>query len=427
MQALFDNNDYVIESHFQEPPGGWGVSRTTNRHKGATVEEAQADADAEDATRLALTMSWPRRAILFASPLEEKAFGKTEKISSVHGLSTSIGNRVYDRVQQNTGLVCTGEGSIQQVTITNETVSEELWLTLREAIWDVSPPYVHYSSAADEVVLDYLWYEPPSLTPPALPQASPSASGIKAGIDDSALALSIKEEFSRRGHNALDKIDKIPVLENFRDSRAVYRRVLFTRAEYLLDRFASAIQSADLVVPAINITTLLDLRTDESAEKDAQMRDAGSLEAMLFEKGPSSGAKSKRNSASKSKVMRSPRSAAEAPVGLLHAFLVCMDEASTKISHLEFESAYTFLSAATIHVMALERRIKAIIAHRTGDVVCRTGTDTPTDRSREAKNDASWEWTKGALTYVSILVGVSVGLVRAAYLLAFKPRSKSKY
>lgn len=231
---------------------------------------------------------------------------------------------------------------------------------MREAIWNLPPPRYHYSAASRSMVQNFLWWSPPALT---------------GGKTNS--------------------------LGNFREKRAVARQTFIHLADNVLRRFAEAIGNAASIIPAVNITALLDL-TEPPSETPSKPRNAKAMMA----KQPTSTRKTK--AASSAAKIRSN------PTGLLYDFLFEMNDAAVQFSILDYHEAIFALRSAEKKTLILESRIADIISARTGDLICAqndvdaSATQNKDESSAEMiKEPSAWSrYYRWFLALIGLIVGI---------------------
>lgn len=347
MEVFVDEYKQTVLAPFPEPPGGWGVSKIAKNE--ATLEAAE----------VAARLQWPGQAVITINHIKQPQ-------------SSSPGPALeYAPSSVSTGLECAGFG----IPAGGSYSSEQLWNSLREAMWGISPTHVHYSSAAQQFVQDYFWYAP--------------------------TIMRVKETRNNEWSPEL----ALKMGESFREKRAVFRHTLFHRAEFVLNRYVEAIKAASELVPPVNITDLLDLMDDPnlSTATAGTSRDVKSVGKLFDLNG-----KNTNSVASGSK--KSSKNKQDQP-GLLEGFLKAMDSLSADVAHLEYLSANSHLNTAELKVVLLEDRIKRIIRSRTGTVECNGDADSKRSYS---SSGFSFSGTRNWLVIVAVLVGGVGGYISAA-------------
>jgi len=273
VEVFFEDYHKTIFVNFPEPPGGWGISKLDGSE------------DAKYANEIASRLIWPNTAVLH------------------------LQQSVTKGVLQSTGLQCDGivipatrSGSIHQLKV-----------VLREAIWGIPPPHLHYNGVSQKTVHDYLWIS----------------------------------------HSSIFSINENLIEDTFREKRAVPRNNLIKRCEYIISRFASIIQTAEAIYPPVNMTHLLGMGlSTQSIPKIEQ----GSKKVKQF----------KFNSIDV-KLVSDPDDIDNK--GLLEDFLVALDDAATDISHLEYDIAYLRINNAETKLLNIEKEINIILSNRQGKIL----------------------------------------------------------
>lgn len=135
------------------------------------------------------------------------------------------------------------EAQGQLLTVGSWHKEELLFYTLRQVIFNVPPPYVHYSSLSMRRVVDFLWVNSPA-------QCGPGPSH-----------LSINKA-SSTPKDASSKVSEIAVtgcvgFSSFRERRAIIRMEFFSRAERLLHALYSTLAALQIQAPELDVSNLL--------------------------------------------------------------------------------------------------------------------------------------------------------------------------
>jgi hypothetical protein len=316
VEVFFEDYQKTMFVNFPEPPGGWGISK---------LDESE---DAQYAKDIASRLLWPSTAVLHLQHLHESS----EKLS----------------ILQSTGLQCNGIG----IPPTRNEVGHQLKIALREAIWGIQSPHIHYSSVSHGIVHDYLWITPPSLYV--------------------------------ENQNLNDN--------TFREKRAVPRNILIKRCEYVISRFASVLQTAEAIYPPVNMSLLLGLG-QSSQTNTAKKSDQNPKGVKQFKFDSIELKYASDNSDSGNK-------------GLLEDFLVTLDDAATDISHLEYDIAQLRINNAETKLMNIEKEVNLIISSRKGQIIYKD------DEANELNNNSTpSSFTRNILIFISIIIGVSCAYV----------------
>lgn len=112
---LDEENVVTVTKTFNEPPGGWGLSKLDK------------DEEIIETYKLLNNLEWPKKAVITIRP------------------------KVY--ISSN-NYMCDGKA----LTSNENYYNNQLIDALRESIWNISPSYLHYSAASRHIVSDYLWW-----------------------------------------------------------------------------------------------------------------------------------------------------------------------------------------------------------------------------------------------------------------------------
>jgi len=315
-EAFFEDYQKTKFVNFPEPPGGWGISKLDNSE------------DAQYARDIASRLLWPSTAVLHLQHIHE-ATGKSN-------------------ILQSNGLQCDG---IDIVPTRNE-VGQQLKTALREAIWGIQPPHLHYSSASHGIVHDYLW------------TTSPSLYEVDQNLNDNS----------------------------FREKRAVPRNILIKRCEYIISRFASVLQTAEAIYPPVNMSHLLGL--GQSSQTNAGKKS---------DPGPKGSKQFKINSVDLNIASDNENNDSK---GLLEDFLVALDAAATDISHLEYDIAHLRINNAETKLSNIEKEVNSILSSRQGQILIQ---NEESHESNIAVTSSSF--TRNILIVISIIIGVSSAFI----------------
>lgn len=366
MEIYLDGYTMTQMDTFPEPPGGWGLSKLDK------------DPEAQEAMNIASTLSWPDAAIVALRP---------------YNSVTKDGELQQTVSYESSGLECGGIG----VPAGPGYSDEVLMLNFREAIWGILPSHLHYSSASKSVVTDYLWATPPSLIRSPLSSSSDrAASGTKGTYNNG---------------------------ESFREKRSVPRSTLIKRAVFIITRFTSTIKQAHNMVPAVNITDLLDLSSFYDMESELfalTSKPPASSSAATTATSSSSSTSSKKFSSSSSSQSKNAKKNRHAPAptkskGISSFFsnlLMTLDQFASDISHLEFEAATLRLNNAEVMLSTLESSISNIVSQRQGSITCDL-SNLDADGSSDAwtAGDTNGSSTRGSTDYFKwLLLGASIVL-----------------
>jgi hypothetical protein len=325
-QYMFpDDRNIVLDEHFSlvgkglpQPAGGWYIP---------SLDESEVDV-----VKYVRSASWPRNAIISLSPVPRRGVqvAAPPRDREIEKMSVAVD-----------ALSCRQDSTGTAKVLPNMKASfnhDELFHTMRSLLWGIDPPYRYYSSSAQKIVYDYVWYAPDPLTDDWLETTKYLQS--KLVINSNRLS--------------------------FRERRALFRLIAFTKAETTLHRFATTLSEAYALVPPVNITELLDFHWEsvpKSPSKTVSKNKDTALSAVF--------GNSKRDQASSSTRKNYDRNE-----GIFEQFLTHMDTASSSIAHQRFDKAIVSLQNALQVATVLERKIRRIITLRVGTVTC-SDTDIP--------------------------------------------------
>ena len=175
---LDEENIFTATKKFNEPPGGWGLSKLDK------------DEEVLETYKLLNALEWPKKAVITIRP------------------KVYIASNSY---------MCDGKA----FTSNENYYNNQLIDALREAIWDISPPYLHYAAASRHIVSDYLWW---SVT---------------------------KVELSKESNSLFN------TRNSFRDTRAIPRSILIKRCEYVMSSFSILLSEISNIVPTVSYDDIL--------------------------------------------------------------------------------------------------------------------------------------------------------------------------
>ncbi len=172
-------NSFTTTKNFNEPPGGWGLSKLDK------------DEEILETYKLLDILEWPKKAVIAIRP----------KVYTAHN-----------------PYMCDGKA----FTSNENYYNNQLIDALREAIWNISPPYLHYSASSRHIVTDYLWW-----------------SVTKIEINNNEL----NSLFNTRN--------------SFRDTRAIPRSILIKRCEYVISSLSILLNDIANIVPSVSYSDIL--------------------------------------------------------------------------------------------------------------------------------------------------------------------------
>jgi hypothetical protein len=216
-------------------------------------------------------------------------------------------------------------------------LSAELFNAITQAVWDQPPPHVYYSSAAQQIVTDYFWFE-------ALAWGMVrNGQGESTGQDTAAKDRHVNVNNNNFNHPSGETLSySLHRKRNFRQASFFPRLRLLQVAEELLVRAARA-------------TYLLD--TLGGFDKVAETGGAGanSRSSSRYTRGGRGGGPSNAKAASLT------RGELDRTIGLfqalLQSFLQQMHTVGTAFSHAEYADGLDLLRAAESSLLSLESEL----------------------------------------------------------------------